>query len=52
MKTEEALDIAKNTGCLVCGKKPESVKPLSEGFSWDTSEPENAWIFCDKCLGT
>jgi len=39
------------TGCYCCGKKPDSVSPLSEGFIWDTVEPDASFIFCYECSG-
>ena len=50
-KLPEAKKWALKTGCYCCGKKPDSVSPLSAGFIWDTVEPDASFIFCNKCSG-
>lgn len=42
-KTPTALEYAQ---CAWCGRRPASLDPLPPGWSWDTMEPTNPWLFC------
>lgn len=42
-KTPSALKWA---GCARCGKRPETLDPLPDGWAWDTMEPTNPWLWC------
>lgn len=42
-KTPSALHWA---GCARCGKRPETLDPLPDGWRWDTMEPTNPWCWC------
>lgn len=33
-------------GCARCGKAPPCLDPLTEGWVWDTDEPDNPWLWC------
>ncbi len=34
------------SGCARCGKAPPSLDPLTPGWTWDTEEPDNPWLWC------
>lgn len=47
-KTEQALSRAM---CACgCDRKPESTSPLTEGWCWDTAEPDNHWLWCPEFI--
>lgn len=45
-KTKKALA---NAMCAGCGKRPDTLDPLPDGWSWDTMEPTNNWLWCPEC---
>lgn len=44
-KTAKARE---NARCPMCGRQPPVVHPLSEGWTWDTLEPENDYCWCPE----
>lgn len=48
-KTEFAK---KNAACAGCGRKPRRLNPLPVGWTWDTMEPTNEWLWCHACNAT
>ncbi|MFJ5538584.1 hypothetical protein [Vreelandella titanicae] len=45
-KTQATLELAR---CARCGKRPSSLSPITEGWVWDTLEPNNPWMWCPDC---
>lgn len=47
-KTPQAIA---NCMCAICGRRPDNVNPLTPGWTWDTMEPTNNWLWCPDHAG-